>query len=196
MSDSISQNTVRDLPLHISEDSIFNKPKLELSPELTAFSKPIFEDEIPEELSVGTYHSEEIPGLYALRHCNQVQGKARIIKAIELGFNYLRHLKLKQSVELSRTMLRKPRIFEAVLELETLFEEFRILHDFSEVKAATIKPDILFSLTKKLTCLREEASDYLLYQGKAIPKPPKWGKNNDPEEWYNINDFEILCACY
>src|ERR1700719_3035402 len=24
----------------------------------------------------------------------------------------------------------------------------------------------------------------------------KWGKNNDPEEWYNINDFEILCACY
>ena len=196
MSDSISQNTVRDLPPHISEDSIFDKPKLELSPELTAFSKPIFEDEIPEELSVGTYHSEEIPGLYALRHCNQVQGKARIIKAIELGFNYLCRLKLKQSVELSRTMLRKPRIFEAVLELETLFEEFRILHDFSEVKAATIKPDILFSLTKKLTCLREEASDYLLYQGKAIPKPPKWGKNNDPEEWYNINDFEILCACY
>src|SRR6202041_3412608 len=122
MSDSISQNTVRDLPPHISEDSIFVKPKLELSPELTAFSKPIFKDVIP--------------------------------------------------------------------------EEFSVFHDFSEVKAATIKPDILFSLTKKLTCFREEASDHLLYQGKAIPKPPKWGKNNDPEEWYNINDFEILCACY
>ena len=80
MSDSISQNTVRDLPPHISEDSIFDKPKLELSPELTAFSKPIFEDEIPEELSVGTYHSEQIPGLYALRHSKQMQGKARIIK--------------------------------------------------------------------------------------------------------------------
>src|ERR1700722_19590558 len=85
MSDSISQNTVRDLPPHISEDSIFNKPKLKLSPELTAFLKPIFEDEIPEELSVGTYHSEEIPGLYALCPCNQVQGKAKIIKAIELS---------------------------------------------------------------------------------------------------------------
>ena len=59
-------------------------------------------------------------------------------------------------------MLRKPRIFEAILELETLFEEFRILHDFSEVKAATIKLGIFFSLTTKLTCLREEASDYLL----------------------------------
>ena len=145
---------------------------------------------------MGTYHSEEIPGLYALSPCNQMQGKARIIKAIELGFNYLCHLKLKQSVELSRPMLRKPRIFEAILELESLFEEFRILHDFSEVKAATIKLDIFFSLMKKLTRLIEEASDYLLYQGKAIPKPPKWGKNNDPEEWYNINDFKILCACY
>ena len=89
MSDSISQNTVRDLPPHISEDSIFDKPKLELSPELTAFSKPIFEDEIPEELSIKTYHSEEIPGLYALHYCNKMQGKARIIKAIELEFNYL-----------------------------------------------------------------------------------------------------------
>ena len=70
MSDSISQNTVRDLPLHIPEDSIFDKPKLKVSPELTAFSKPIFEDEIPEDLNIGTYHSEEIPGLYALCHCN------------------------------------------------------------------------------------------------------------------------------
>src|ERR1700722_20847006 len=196
MSDSISQNSVRDLPPHISEDSIFDKPNLQGPPELTGFSKPIFEDEIPENLSVETYHLKEIPRLYDLCHCNQMQGKARIVKAIELGFNYLCCLKLKQSVKLSRPMLRKPRIFEAVLELETLFEEFRILHDFSKVKAATIKLDILFSLTKKLTCLRDEAFDYLLYQGKAIPKPPKWGKNNDPEEWYNINDFEILCACY
>ena len=74
MSDSISQKMVRDLPPHISEDSIFDKPKLGVSSELTAFLKPFFEDEIPEELSVGTYHSEEIPGLYALRHCNQMQG--------------------------------------------------------------------------------------------------------------------------
>src|ERR1700720_4775199 len=137
MSDSISQNMVRDLPLHISEDSIFDKPKLEVSPQLTAFSKPIFEDEIPEELSVGTYHSKEIPGLYALRHGNKMQGKARIIKAIELGVNYLHCLKLKHSVELSRPMLRKPRIFEVILELESFFEEFRILHDFSEVKAVS-----------------------------------------------------------
>ena len=30
----------------------------------------------------------------------------------------------------------------------------------------------------------------------AIPKPPRWGKNNDPEQWWNINDFKIICASY
>jgi hypothetical protein len=30
----------------------------------------------------------------------------------------------------------------------------------------------------------------------AIPKPPHWGKDNDPEEWWTINDFKILCAPY
>ena len=46
MSDSISQKMVRDLPPHISEDSIFDKPKLEgqdaaasMSGSMSAFSK-------------------------------------------------------------------------------------------------------------------------------------------------------------
>ena len=30
----------------------------------------------------------------------------------------------------------------------------------------------------------------------AIPRPPPWGKNNDPEQWWNINNFKILCASY
>jgi hypothetical protein len=30
----------------------------------------------------------------------------------------------------------------------------------------------------------------------AVPKPPLWAKNNNPEEWWNVNDFEILCAFY
>ena len=52
------------------------------------------------------------------------------------------------------------------------------------------------SIGKKLTLLREEAEDYLVEQGMAIPRPPHWGKNNNPEQWWNINDFEILCASY
>ena len=33
-------------------------------------------------------------------------------------------------------------------------------------------------------------------QGMAIPRLPCCGKNNDLEQWWNINDFEILCTSY
>jgi len=36
----------------------------------------------------------------------------------------------------------------------------------------------------------------LVAEGLAVPKPPLWGKDNDLTEWWNINDFEILSACY
>jgi hypothetical protein len=30
----------------------------------------------------------------------------------------------------------------------------------------------------------------------AVPKPPLWGKNNNPEEWWSTNDFKIFSAAY
>ena len=54
----------------------------------------------------------------------------------------------------------------------------------------------LASIGKKLTLLRKEAGDYLVEQGMAIPRPSHWEKNNDPEQLWNVNDFEILCASY
>ena len=51
-------------------------------------------------------------------------------------------------------------------------------------------------LGKKFTLLKEEAGDYLVEQGMAIPRLPHWGKNNDPEQWWNINNFKILCTSY
>src|SRR6202050_3248527 len=95
-----------------------------------------------------------------------------------------------------RSTLKKPRIHEVILLLENLFKEFRILHDFVAVKALSPKPEILVSITKKLSKLREEARDYLVENGLAVPKPPLWEKNNDPEEWLNANDFEIISAAY
>ena len=65
-----------------------------------------------------------------------------------------------------------------------------------EIKALSPKPEILISITKKLSKLREEAQDYLVENGSAVPKAPLWGKNNDPEEWLNMNDFKIISAAY
>ena len=93
-------------------------------------------------------------------------------------------------------MLRKKRINEAVDQLNLLLTEFKILHNGDYILAASIQPKIFDLLTNKLTDLRGEAVDFLLYQGKAIPKPPKWGKNNIVDEWYSINDFKIILACY
>jgi len=95
-----------------------------------------------------------------------------------------------------RAILKKPRILEVILLLENLFEEIRILHDYEEIKALSPKPKVLASIRKKLSNLREEVGDYLVGNGMAVPKPPLWGKNNNPEEWWSTNDFEIISATY
>ena len=169
---------------------------MELSEELSAVSKPVYEDELPEILHIAPYHSDLIPGSFAFCHINQMVAKARIIKALELGFNHLRCNKLNVSAELTRTILRKPRIHEVIIQLEDFFENFRVVHDFENIEGVAPNLDVLASIGKKLTLLREEAGDYLVEQGMAIPRLPRWGKNNDLEQWWNINDFEILCASY
>ena len=55
---------------------------------------------------------------------------------------------------------------------------------------------MLVSLRKKRSQLREEARDYLVENGMAIYKPPLWAKDKNPEEWWSVNNFEILCATY
>ena len=108
--------------------------------------------------------------------------KAQIIKALELGFNHLQCNKLKVSAELTCTMLRKPRIHEIILQLEDFFENFKVVHNFEDIKGVVPNLDVLASTGKKLILLREEAGDYLGEQGMAIPRPPCWGKNNDLEQ--------------
>ena len=98
--------------------------------------------------------------------------KGRIIKALYLEYIHLRRSKLKVSAELTRATLRKPRIHEVILQLEQFFQNFRVAHDFEEIKGVAPNRDVLASIGKKLTLLREEAGDYLVEQGMAIPRPP------------------------
>src|SRR6202044_4063313 len=114
--------------------SIFDKPTLEISDDLSPVSSPVFDDEVPNNLGVTLYKTDKIPGFFALHHVNQMPAKSRIIKALSLAFAYLRQTKLMQSAELTRSTLKKPRIYEVVILFENLFEEFRILHDFVEIR--------------------------------------------------------------
>jgi hypothetical protein len=69
---------------------------------------------------------------------------------------HLHCAKLRQTFELMHAILRKPKILEVILLLEDLFKEFRILHNYKEIKALSPKPEVLASIGKKLLNLREE----------------------------------------
>jgi hypothetical protein len=48
-------------------------------------------------------------------------------------------------------------MYKVILLLKNLFKEFQILHNFVEIEAISSKPEVLTSITKKLSKLREEA---------------------------------------
>jgi len=115
---------------------------------------------------------------------------------MELGYNYLHQGKLRQSAELTHSILKHPRFQEVIMELKELFSEFQVPHDFMEVKGIFLKEYHLNSISKKLSTLRVAAKDYLVAEGLAVPKPPLWEKVNDLTEWWSANNFKILSACY
>ena len=190
-SDHIETPT-RNSPPHLMGNSIFGIPKLELSKKLFTISKLVYENELPENLHIAPFHSNIIPGSFAFHHINQMAAKAQIIKILESGFNHLRCNKLKVSAELTCTILRKPRIHEVIIQLEDFFENFRVVHDFKDIKGVAPNPDVLASIGKKLTLLREEAGDYLVEQGMAIHRLSCWGKNNNLEQLTTSKSFALF----
>src|ERR1700683_3550597 len=115
------------------KDSVFYSPMLDISEELDTISVPVFEDEVPENFTFSLYKTENIPRLFTLRHISQVVAQPQIIKAFELAYSHLRRSKLKQSADLAPPTLKKPRVHEIVILLESLFKEIRILHAAVEI---------------------------------------------------------------
>jgi hypothetical protein len=153
MAESITQITDipkdRDMPPHMVDDSIFDQPKLKIPLELIPISGPIFDRDAPETLQTGLYSNDELPGLYASWDCSWPQAKIRIIRAVELGYDYLCQEKLRQSAELTHSILKRPRFQEIIAELKELFSEFQVLHDFMEVNGISLKECYMNSISKK-----------------------------------------------
>ena len=106
------------------------------------------------------------------------------------------HANLKLSAKLKQIILRKPRVHEVILLLANVFKRFKVVHNFEKIKALALDPNVLISLRKKLSQFKEEARDYLVGNGMAVPKPLLWAKNNNSGEWWSVNSFKILCASY
>jgi hypothetical protein len=183
MAESITQITDihkdRDMPPHMADDSIFDQPKLKIPLEFILISGAIFNRDAPKTLQKGLYSTDELPGLYTSQDCSQLQAKIRIIRAVKLGYDYLYRGKLRQSAELTHSILKCPRFQEVIVELKELFSEFQVLHEFTEVRGISPKERHLNSISKKLSTLRAEVKDYLVAKGLAVPQPLFWGKDNN-----------------
>ena len=80
--------------------------------------------------------------------------------------------------------------------MEETIRKFRILNWNKEFLSAAPEPEKLTRTTKLLTQIRRVYQYDLLVDGLAIPVPPVWGKDNNPHQWWSINDYEILYAVY
>jgi hypothetical protein len=122
------------------DDSIFEQLRLRVPMGLVPISSLIFDGDAPKTLCRGLlYSTNELLGLYASQDYRQKKAKARIGKAIKLGYHYLCWRKLRQSTELTCSILKCPRLQEVIMELKELFFKFQILHNFTEVKGISPK---------------------------------------------------------
>ena len=80
--------------------------------------------------------------------------------------------------------------------MEETVRKFRILNWNKEFLGAAPEPEKPTRTTKLLTQIKRDYQYDLLADGLAIPVPPVWGKDNNPHQWWSINDYEILCAVY
>lgn len=75
-------------------------------------------------------------------------------------------------------------------------KEFRVISVNGNILGAAPRPDNLVRTSKLLGNIRRTYQYDLVDDGLAIPEPLEWGKNNDPNQWWRINDYEILCAAF
>ncbi|KAJ7024232.1 hypothetical protein C8F04DRAFT_1270561 [Mycena alexandri] len=124
------------------------------------------------------------------------QIKARHNKALSKG------LKTIHKTHLLSAGLATQRLFLAVFpdELELLnnvFTQAKMCECYGTFgtgyKVVTNDYEILLRV---LFNHRFSAEDPFRLAGKRPPKMPSWGADNDLEEYYTLNDFEILAVCF
>lgn len=171
-------------------------PDIIVTNQLCSVTGPVDEINFPSNSKVDLSYPEDVPGLYASRHCQQNEAKARILEALQLGHAYLRRRTLLKAVNFSRSDLTKSKVIDVLQDLERLMGCVKITHDSSNILGIAPDSKYIEIIPKKLTAAKNKVLNSLLENGMVLPSPPIWGKENNPEEWWSINDFEILAACY
>jgi hypothetical protein len=119
------------------------------------------------------------------------------MKAIKLGYDYLHQPTLKQGLELTLSNFQQPLLVEALEAMEKTVQEYRIIRANGKIILIGPAPRLekLAQITKLLISMRKNYQYKILADVLVIPVPPIWGKDN-PQQWWSINDYEILSAAF
>src|ERR1700683_2486558 len=183
----------RDTPPHLDNDSVSELVELKVSDSLRKVEGPI--DDVPKDAKIVNYESGAMPGLFSPCHCIKRQAKLRILNVLEYRYEYLRRPTLNRSFELTRSNFKRPLLVEVFDAMERTVGEYKVISFNEEVLGAAPRPDNLRRASKLLAQMRKDYQSDIAAKG-AIPTLPLWGKDNDPQEWWMINDYEVLCTAF
>ena len=171
-----------ETPPHLpSRDAAFAVPDLIVTNQLHSVTGPIDKIDLPSNSKIDLSYPEDMPGLYASRHCQQNEAKAGILEALQLGHTYLRHKALLKAVDFSQSDLTKSKVVDILQDLERLMGCVRVTHDASTILGIAPEPKYIEVIPKKLTAAKNEVLNTLLENGMALPSPPVWERKITPK---------------
>jgi len=80
--------------------------------------------------------------------------------------------------------------------MEETIQEFRIIGVDGKIIGATPRPEKLARITKLMTRMRKNYQYKILNNTLITPSLPICGKDNNPQQWWSVNDYEILAAAF
>ena len=75
-------------------------------------------------------------------------------------------------------------------------QKFRVASSKGKIIGAAPQPENLMEATKLLRKIRGKCLEEVLDDGLSVPESPFWGKTNNPQQWWNLNDYEIIAAIF
>jgi len=184
----------RDTPPHLDSNSGFELTNIKIGKALEEVRGPIFC--ILKDATIVNAKPEEIHDFFSPPHYSEHKIQLRTETAIEYGIDYIRRSEFKQTTGLAHSDFKRPLLVEAYEAARKAVQEFRMASSEGKIIGAAPQPENLVEATKLLRKIRGKYHEEVLDDGLSIPKPPIWGKTNNPQQWWNLNDYEILSATF
>ena len=65
-----------------------------------------------------------------------------------------------------------------------------------KIIGAALEPENLIQAMRLLRRIKRRCFEEVLDNRLSVPEPPLWGKTNNPQLWWNLNDYKIISATF